>query len=142
MYFLFYSESNETSPRFICLSVFYVCIEFFLDFWPFGSTVRMLGSVLHFVSHLMKINKFWVVQVILEYCIIPLGSSQVHKNSPIVRSVLIAGPQGSGKRLLVNAICTETGATLFDLSPANIVGKYPGKSGLVMLLHLVSKVSR
>ncbi|KAF6203130.1 hypothetical protein GE061_003545 [Apolygus lucorum] len=81
-------------------------------------------------------------QVILEYCIMPLGSPQVHKNSPIVRSVLIAGPQGSGKRLLINAICTETGATLFDLSPANIVGKYPGKSGLVMLLHLVSKVSR
>uniref|UniRef100_A0A0A9X5L9 IQ and AAA domain-containing protein 1 n=1 Tax=Lygus hesperus TaxID=30085 RepID=A0A0A9X5L9_LYGHE len=81
-------------------------------------------------------------KVILEYCIMPLGSPQVHKNSPIVRSVLIAGPQGSGKRLLINAICTETGATLFDLSPANIVGKYPGKSGLVMLLHLVSKVSR
>ncbi|XP_024085747.1 IQ and AAA domain-containing protein 1 [Cimex lectularius] len=81
-------------------------------------------------------------QVILEYCILPLGSPHAHKNSPLVRSILLAGPQGSGKRLLVNAICTETGATLFDLSPANIVGKYPGKSGLVMLLHLVSKVSR
>lgn len=44
--------------------------------------------------------------------------------------------------MLVNAICTEAGATLFDLTPANIVGKYPGKSGLTMLLHLVTKVSR
>lgn len=44
--------------------------------------------------------------------------------------------------MLVHAICTEAGALLFDLSPANIVGKYPGKSGLTMLLHLVNKVSR
>jgi hypothetical protein len=34
------------------------------------------------------------------------------------------------------------GATLFDLTATNIVGKYPGKSGLNMLLHLVIKVSR
>lgn len=80
--------------------------------------------------------------MILEFCIMPLGSRAVHKAAPLVRSVLLAGPQGSGKRLLVNAICTETGATLFDLSSANIVGKYPGKAGLIMLLHLVSKVSR
>ena len=29
---------------------------------------------------------------------------------------------------------------MFDLTATNIVGKYPGKSGLNMLLHLVSKV--
>lgn len=44
--------------------------------------------------------------------------------------------------MLINAICTETGGVLFDLTPANIVGKYPGKTGLIMLLHLVTKVSR
>ena len=44
--------------------------------------------------------------------------------------------------MLLNAICTELGATLFDLTATNIVGKYPGKSGLNMLLHLVSKVSK
>jgi hypothetical protein len=44
--------------------------------------------------------------------------------------------------LKLNAICTELGATLFDLTATNIVGKYPGKSGLNMLLHLVIKVSR
>lgn len=62
--------------------------------------------------------------------------------SPLVRSVLIAGPKGSGKDLLVHGVCTEVGAVLFDLTAANIVGKYPGKSGLIMLVHLVSKVSR
>lgn len=44
--------------------------------------------------------------------------------------------------MLVHAICNEAGALLFDLTPANIVGKYPGKSGLIMLIHLVVKVSR
>ena len=44
--------------------------------------------------------------------------------------------------MLLNAICTELEATLFDLTATNIVGKYPGKSGLNMLMHLVLKVSR
>ncbi|XP_014228258.1 IQ and AAA domain-containing protein 1 [Trichogramma pretiosum] len=81
-------------------------------------------------------------QLIREYCILPLGSELVRETTPLVRSVLLAGPRGSGKRMLVNAVCHELGATLFDLTPANLAGKYPGKSGLVMLLHLISKVSR
>lgn len=81
-------------------------------------------------------------QVIMEYCIIPLGSTVIHNFAPCVKSLLLTGPKGSGKKTLVHAICTEVGGVLFDLSPANIVGKYPGKSGLIMLVHLVSKVSR
>ena len=42
--------------------------------------------------------------------------------------------------MLVDAICTEAGANLFDLTAANIAGKYPGKAGLQMMLHLVFKV--
>lgn len=79
-------------------------------------------------------------QLIAEYCILPLGNQVLREFTPLVRSVLIAGPHGSGKKLLVNAICTELGATLFDITPANIAGKYPGKSGLIMLVHLISKV--
>lgn len=60
----------------------------------------------------------------------------------IIRSKNIIGPSGSGKKFLIQAICSEAGATLFDLTPANIVGKYPGKTGLIMLIHLVMKVSR
>ncbi|KAL6440740.1 hypothetical protein ACFW04_003292 [Cataglyphis niger] len=81
-------------------------------------------------------------QLIAEYCILPLGNQVLREFTPLVRSVLIAGPHGSGKKFLVNAICTELGATLFDITPANIAGKYPGKSGLIMLVHLISKVSR
>ncbi|KAI8424812.1 hypothetical protein MSG28_006744 [Choristoneura fumiferana] len=81
-------------------------------------------------------------QLIKEYCILPLGSEHVRNHAPLIRSVLISGPSGSGKKMLVHAICSEVGGVLFDLTPANIVGKYPGKTGLIMLIHLVSKVSR
>ena len=80
-------------------------------------------------------------QLVTEYCILPLGNEIVREHTPLIRSILIAGPHGSGKRMIVNAICTELGATLFDITPANIAGKYPGKSGLIMLLHLISKAS-
>lgn len=83
-----------------------------------------------------------VRQLLTEYAILPLGSETIRNCVPCVRSLLIAGPKGSGKKSLVHSICTEVGAVLFDLTPANIVGKYPGKSGLIMLMHLVQKVSR
>lgn len=54
--------------------------------------------------------------------------------------MMLAGPRGTGKRMLIQAICTETGANLFDLSANNIAGKYPGKDGLKLLLHMVFKV--
>lgn len=64
----------------------------------------------------------------------------MHEKAPLVKSLLLAGPPGVGKKMLVHAICTETGATLFNLSSSNIAGKYPGKTGLQMMLHLVFKV--
>ncbi|XP_008200287.2 dynein regulatory complex protein 11 [Tribolium castaneum] len=81
-------------------------------------------------------------QIVAEYCVIPLLSPQLHQTTPHIKSLMIGGPKGSGKDMLVHAICNEAGAVLFDLTPSNIVGKYPGKSGLTMLIHLVVKVSR
>lgn len=68
------------------------------------------------------------------------GSQTVHEKAPLVKALLLAGPGGVGKKMLVHAICTETGANLFNLSASNITGKYPGKSGLLMMLHMVLKV--
>ena len=68
------------------------------------------------------------------------GSPAVHLQAPLTKSILLAGPRGCGKRMLVHALCNEVGANLFDLSPANLAGKYPGKDGLRMLMHLVLKV--
>ncbi|XP_054274919.1 dynein regulatory complex protein 11-like [Macrosteles quadrilineatus] len=87
-------------------------------------------------------NLWDVKQVVKEYAILPLGSVTVHRSAPLVRSLLLAGYPDCGKRMLVDAIATETGSVLFDLSPANTAGKYPGKKGLNMLVHLVSKMSK
>ncbi|CAH8556235.1 unnamed protein product [Schistosoma rodhaini] len=83
-----------------------------------------------------------VRRLVTEYAILPLGSQNVHEKAPFIKSLLLAGPHGTGKRSLVNIICTETGANLFDLSAENIADKYPGKDGLRMLVHLVFKVGR
>ncbi|NWQ76663.1 DRC11 protein, partial [Columbina picui] len=83
-----------------------------------------------------------VRQLIALYGILPLGSQTVHEKAPLVKALLLAGPSGVGKKMLVHAICTETGANLFNLSASNITGKYPGKSGLLMMLHMVLKVAK
>ncbi|XP_056607579.1 dynein regulatory complex protein 11 isoform X1 [Triplophysa dalaica] len=81
-------------------------------------------------------------QLIALYGVLPLGSQSVHERGPLIRSVLLAGPAGVGKKMLVHALCTETGANLFNLSATTLAGKYPGKSGLQYLLHVVFKVAR
>uniref|UniRef100_A0A8C8VPN6 IQ motif containing with AAA domain 1 n=1 Tax=Pelusios castaneus TaxID=367368 RepID=A0A8C8VPN6_9SAUR len=83
-----------------------------------------------------------VRQLIALYGILPLGSQAVHEKAPLVKAMLLAGPTGVGKKMLVHALCTETGANLFNLSASNIARKYPGKSGLQMMLHMVLKVAK
>ncbi|KAL8567498.1 hypothetical protein ACOMHN_010089 [Nucella lapillus] len=83
-----------------------------------------------------------VRRLVTEFGILPMGSPAVHEQAPLTKSLLLAGPRGVGKTMLVQAICNEVGANLFDLSPANLVGKYPGKEGLKMLMHLIFKVGR
>ncbi|KAJ8336500.1 hypothetical protein SKAU_G00377200 [Synaphobranchus kaupii] len=83
-----------------------------------------------------------VRQLITLNAVIPLGSQAVNEKALVAKAILLVGPTGVGKRMLVHAICQETGANLFDLSPLNLAGKYPGKSGLQMMLHMVFKVAK
>lgn len=71
------------------------------------------------------------------------GSQVVHEKAPHIKSMMLVGPPSVGKRMLVHSICTETGANMFDLSPATVAAatSYAGKAGLTMLLHMVFKVS-
>ncbi|TKC45376.1 hypothetical protein EI555_005638, partial [Monodon monoceros] len=68
------------------------------------------------------------------------GSPDIHSMAPLILSILLVGPSGMGKKTLVKAVCTETGANLFDLSPGNLQGKRPGKTGVQTWVHIVVKV--
>uniref|UniRef100_A0A1X7USQ5 ATPase AAA-type core domain-containing protein n=1 Tax=Amphimedon queenslandica TaxID=400682 RepID=A0A1X7USQ5_AMPQE len=54
---------------------------------------------------------------------------------------MITAPRGTGKKSLLHTICIETGANLFNLRPS-AAGKFPGKAGQNMLLHMVFKVAK
>uniref|UniRef100_A0A669QCE7 IQ motif containing with AAA domain 1 n=1 Tax=Phasianus colchicus TaxID=9054 RepID=A0A669QCE7_PHACC len=101
-----------------------------------------LGTTLHQVDVEPTPSLASIRQLIALYGILPLGSQTVHEKAPLVKALLLAGPIGVGKKMLVHAICTETGANLFNLSPSNIARKYPGKNGLQMMLHMVLKVAK
>ncbi|XP_043542313.1 dynein regulatory complex protein 11-like, partial [Chiloscyllium plagiosum] len=103
------------------------------DFSYLGST--LLSADINPMPSLYDIR-----QIITMYAILPLGSQPLHEKAPLVKSILLAGPHGVGKKMLVHSICTESCATLFDLTAKNIAGKYPGKAGLQMMLHMVLKV--
>ncbi|XP_067391780.1 IQ and AAA domain-containing protein 1-like isoform X3 [Emydura macquarii macquarii] len=105
------------------------------DFCYLGTTMRVAG-----IEPVPSVTD--IRQNIALYAILRLGSPTLHELAPQVKSLLLAGPAGTGKKMLVHAVCTETGANLFDLSPDNLVGRYPGKTGLAMMMHMVFKVAR
>ncbi|XP_043505709.1 dynein regulatory complex protein 11-like [Polistes fuscatus] len=83
-----------------------------------------------------------IKQIIMEYCVLPLSSKEIHTIAPLIRSVCICGLPGYGKTFLVDAICSEVGALLFDLTPSVLTGKYIGKSNERRLMSIIGKLSR
>ncbi|EDL03111.1 RIKEN cDNA 4931409K22, isoform CRA_a [Mus musculus] len=100
-----------------------------------------LGSTLTLANKMPMPSLFDIRQNMALYGVLRLGSHDIHTMAPLVRSILLVGPSGMGKKMLVQAVCTETGANLFDLSPDNLMGKYPGKNGAQLLVHIVFKPS-
>ncbi|XP_011278936.2 IQ and AAA domain-containing protein 1-like isoform X1 [Felis catus] len=101
-----------------------------------------LGSTLSLANKLPMPSLFDIRQNVALYAVLRLGSPDIHSMAPLIRSILLVGPSGTGKKMLVKAVCTETGANLFDLSPDNLQGKYPGKTGAQMIVHMVFKVAQ
>ena len=74
---------------------------------------------------------------------LPLG---YHKNEdehvPFVKSILLYGPKGVGKTMLVNAVATELGASLYNLSPKNTAGQFVGKPAVAKMMYMVFRSAR
>lgn len=81
-------------------------------------------------------------QAVTEFCVWPLGEQGLKDHYSAVRSVLLTGAKGSGKRTLANAIATETGAAFFDLTPSNTNGKYGGKKGPYEMVFATLKLAK
>ncbi|XP_041822612.1 dynein regulatory complex protein 11-like [Chelmon rostratus] len=100
-----------------------------------------LGSTLRQVNTEPMPSLSDIRQLITLYSVLPLGSPTVLKEFPAVKTLLLAGPSGVGKKMLVHAVCNETGAHLFHLSPAHLSTRYPSRGGAAYLLHLIFKVA-
>ncbi|KAL6442102.1 hypothetical protein ACFW04_002427 [Cataglyphis niger] len=83
-----------------------------------------------------------IKQLVLEYCVLPLMSKETHQIAPLVRSVCIYGLPGAGKTFLANAICSEVGALLFDVSTSVLIDKYMRKEEQQRLMNIISKLAR
>ncbi|KAG3115820.1 hypothetical protein PI124_g12798 [Phytophthora idaei] len=81
-------------------------------------------------------------QSITEYGVLPLGSPFIRARTPLVRSLMLYGPRGSGKTMLVSALANETGALLLNLSPSNLAGKFSGKTGPTKLVHMAFMLAK
>jgi SpoVK/Ycf46/Vps4 family AAA+-type ATPase len=88
---------------------------------------------------------FQVRNALAEYAVLPLGcgslKAKLEDKVTNVKALMLYGPPGSGKKMLVEAVCSELGAMLVNISPDRLAGLYQGKQGPTKLMHLIFKVA-
>lgn len=83
------------------------------------------------------------MQIIKELCVIGLTFAELRillKQIKFNPSILIAGPNKSGKTMLTNAICTETGSLKIELTLKNVSENYPNVQQINRLVKMIVKV--
>lgn len=57
-----------------------------------------------------------------------------------MKSLLLAGPSKSGKTMLTNAVCTETGSLKIELTPKNVSENCESVADVNRLVDLIIEV--
>lgn len=83
-----------------------------------------------------------VREAITNNCILPLGAQTIHDFAPHHRAVLLYGPPNSGKTLLTQIAATESGSTLFNLSPSIVIKDGPPREGQLTPAKLIQATFR
>ena len=74
-----------------------------------------------------------------------MGSPLIHLQAPVfIPSILLYGPPGSGKTMLVRAIATHLNATILDISPYTASeSPFKGENkGLNKMLYIAFRVAK
>ncbi|KAI9193720.1 uncharacterized protein BJ171DRAFT_447074 [Polychytrium aggregatum] len=82
-----------------------------------------------------------IQRVLTEYFLLPAGLPDLDK-VPSVASMLLFGPRGTGKTMLVNAVANELGAYILNLTPRVTAGQYVGKPNVTKMVHMAFKVAK
>lgn len=75
------------------------------------------------------------IKNILRYLVLGMGPIEL----PKVKSLCIAGPPKCGKKFLVEALCTDMDALMFDLSPNNVAPIQDMKNVLALVMQMAKK---
>ncbi|GBG87220.1 hypothetical protein CBR_g45279 [Chara braunii] len=102
---------------------------------------NFLGSTLEKAKITPDPSIAQIRQLMIEYCVLSLGSQFLNEKAPPIKTLLLFGSRRVGKTLLVHAAAHAAGANLFNLTPSNTDGLYPGKQ-VNLMMHMVFKVAK
>ncbi|RKO99434.1 hypothetical protein CXG81DRAFT_27805 [Caulochytrium protostelioides] len=87
---------------------------------------------------------YQVRQRMAEAYALPLGLAvdETTPEIPFRPSLLLGGAPGTGKTTLVEMLANETGALVFNLSPAVTAGQFAGKVLTTKMVHMAFKVAK
>ena len=99
---------------------------------------NLIGSSIQLANMNLDPSMAQLRACLIENTILPLGSSYVKSNAPLINSLLLFGASGTGKTHLSKAIGCHAGAMWFDLSPRILESMdLTDKSAASRLVHLV-----
>jgi len=112
----------------------------------FVGDYNYIGSIEDLTKPVPDTSLAQVRAMTTEWAILPLGSKAIHENVTRnyggIKSMLLLGPQGSGKTMVTKSIAWETSSLFLDISPAIIENVYPDKKGEDKLVATVMRVAK